>query len=708
MKERIKESSKQTLPIVIEEERQESNQQLTTLINAIPDFIYFKDGEGRWLVANDLSLRLFQIEGVPYRGKKDFELAGFSEFYRHVALYCGDSDEQSWRAEKALRSEQLIPQPDGRPLTFDVIRVPIFHSDGRRKVLIVIGRNISERKLVEEALLESESKFRALFDHTNDAVFLFELDEDGMPSRFIEVNPVTYQRLGYTRDAFLSMSLMDITDPDRLDEVPGIIRDLLAKGQITFEWSYLSKNGLKIPVEISSRIFTLNGVKVVLADSRDITERKRAEETIKHMAYHDALTGLPNRSLFYNRLSYAMLHAKIHNLMLAVMFVDLDRFKLINDTLGHSVGDFLLQAVAERLQNCLREVDTLSRQGGDEFTVIIEKIAKEEAAHVAQRILYSFSQPFLIEGRELFITPSIGVSLYPADGHDIETLVKNADTAMYHAKEQGRNNYQFYTSDMNKMITKKMMLENALRKALERQEFTIFYQPQVSIQTNKMIGMEALIRWQHPEMGLISPTEFIPLAEETGLIVPIGEWVLRTVCSQNKAWQAAEYPPVRISVNLSARQFQQGNLADTLSRILQETRLEPQYLELEITESIIMQNIEKTIATLNELKLMGVQISVDDFGTGFSSLSYLKHFPVDTLKIDQSFVWDINICPKDTAIVTTIINMAHNLQLKVIAEGVETQEQFTFLKQQQCDEVQGYLFSKPLSCEEAEKMLQSL
>jgi diguanylate cyclase (GGDEF)-like protein/PAS domain S-box-containing protein len=572
----------------------------------------------------------------------------------------------------------------------------------------VLEQQLQEHKKAEESLHESESKFSAMFHHTNDAIFLFQLTEDGIPSQFIEVNPVTYQTLGYSRKEFLSMSLMDISYPGILKDIPKIMKELIAHGHITFEWIYLTKDGIKKPVEISSRIFALNGVKVVLADSRDITDRKQAEETIKHMAYHDALTGLPNRTLFHDRLSQALIHAKKKDQMLAVVFIDLDRFKFMNDTLGHSIGDLLLQMVGLRLKDCLRDEDTVSRQGGDEFTIILPNINWEEASTVAKRLLNEFALPFRVKEHELFLTPSIGISLYPFDGDSVETLIKNADTAMYHAKEHGRNSFKFYTSDINKRTFKKIVLDNALRKALDREQFMIYYQPQISLHTRQVTGVEALIRWHHPDLGLVSPAEFIPLAEETGLILPIGEWVLRTVCKQSKSWQFAGYPPIRTSVNLSARQFLYGNIVETTSRVLQDTQLEAQYLDLEITESIIMQDVQITNTILNELKLMGIQISVDDFGTGFSSLSYLKHFPIDKLKIDQSFVRNINVCPKDTAIVNTIINMAHNLQLKVIAEGVENQKQFDFLQQHQCDEAQGYLFSQPLSCEKFEKMLEGL
>lgn len=438
----------------------------------------------------------------------------------------------------------------------------------------------------------------------------------------------------------------------------------------------------------------------------DITGRRKAEQTLQHQAYHDALTGLPNRMLLNDRLTLTLAHAHRSQQMVALLFLDLDRFKKINDTLGHNVGDRLLQAVAKRLTALVREGDTVARMEGDEFILLLPGIARaEDVARIARRILEAFKHPWMLDGQELHITASIGIALYPGDGEDAETLLKNAGIAMYRAKKQGRNNYQLYNQIMNVRTTKRLALGNSLRHALEREEFVVYYQPQVNISTGEITGVEALVRWQHPDLGLLSPAEFIPLAEETGLIIPIGEWVLRTACAQNKAWQDAGYRPVTVTVNISARQFQQQNLVETVGRVLKETGLDPHYLVLEITESAAMQNADLTIATLRSLKEIGIHISIDDFGTGYSSLSYLKYFPLDTLKIDGSFVQDLTTDPNNAAIVTAIITMAHSLKLKVIAEGVETQEQFTFLKQQKCDGIQGYLFSEPLPAGAFEKML---
>jgi len=428
----------------------------------------------------------------------------------------------------------------------------------------------------------------------------------------------------------------------------------------------------------------------------EISERKRAEERLNYMAHYDQLTGLPNRILFNDLLKQAMIEAAAHERLVALMFLDLDRFKTINDTLGHETGDALLKAVAERLRDCLRRGDTVARLSGDEFALVFADMAHiDDASRLAQKILDRFTTPFRIGERDLFITSSIGITLYPFDQDDANTLLKNADAAMYRAKEQGRNNYQFYTSEMNVRALERLSFETNLRQALERDEFILHYQPKVDLVTGNVIGMEALLRWQNPELGLVSPAEFIPLAEETGLIVAIGEWVIRTACKQNKAWQAAGLPFLRISVNLSARQFKEKNIVERVAQALKETGLEARYLELELTESLL-QTPETTITPLKELHALGIHLSIDDFGTGYSSLSYLKRFPIDTLKIDRSFVRDITTDADDAAIANAIITMAHSLGMYVVAEGVETGEQLAFLCQRKCDSMQGYYFSKPL------------
>ncbi len=440
----------------------------------------------------------------------------------------------------------------------------------------------------------------------------------------------------------------------------------------------------------------------------DITKRKEVEQRIHLLAYYDPLTSLPNRVLFGDRLGQALAASRRGGGKVALLFLDLDRFKSINDSLGHAAGDSLLQSVADRLKLCIREMDSICRQGGDEFMVLLPGIEKrEDVAAIAQKILAAMSDPHYIEGRNLVVSFSIGISIYPADADTPEALIQNADAAMYHAKEHGRNNFQFFTPDMNAEALDLLSLEADFRRAMVNGELQIYYQPQIDNATGAIVGVEALARWLHPERGFVPPSRFVSIAEESGLIGQLGEWVLRTACAQNRKWQEDGIVKIPVAVNLSALQFHQKDLVELIVGILHETGLEPRYLELELTEGIIMKNAESTIATLNALKKAGVLLSIDDFGTGYSSLSYLKRFPIDKLKIDQSFIRDVATNENDALITTTIISMGHNLRFKVIAEGVETAEQISFLKEHQCDETQGYYISTPLSPEKLVRFIQS-
>ncbi len=435
-------------------------------------------------------------------------------------------------------------------------------------------------------------------------------------------------------------------------------------------------------------------------------ERKRSEERLAYMAQYDHLTGLTNRALFQDRLEQALARAKRSGALVALMFLDLDRFKAVNDTLGHGTGDLLLKKVAERLEGSVRETDTVARIGGDEFGIILEGLTEaQDAALVARKIIDKLVQPFVLDGHEVFVTTSIGIAVYPSSNGD--SLLTDADSAMYCAKEQGRNTYRFHTPEMNAQVRERLNMESKLRRALDQEEFLLYYQPQVDLTTGMIVGTEALLRWQHPELGLVSPGKFIPVLEDIGMIVRVGEWVLQTACRQSKAWQRDGFPPLRMAVNISARQFSRRDLIDTVAGVLTETGLDPNYLELEITESLLMEDIKANSRLLDELKtsVEGLRVSIDDFGTGYSSLSYLKTFPIDLLKIDQSFIRDITTNSDDAAITTTIIVLAHNLRLKVIAEGVETEEQMTYLREKGCDEAQGFYFSRPLPADEFTKLL---
>ncbi|HJW81382.1 MAG TPA: EAL domain-containing protein, partial [Acidiferrobacterales bacterium] len=443
-----------------------------------------------------------------------------------------------------------------------------------------------------------------------------------------------------------------------------------------------------------------------VATGKDVSERVQAQERLQHMAQHDALTELPNRALFLDRLRQSLARARWHQRLVAILFVDMDRFKTINDTLGHEVGDKLLQALAERLTASVREGDTVARFGGDEFVVLLDDVASEkDIGALAQKVIEAIIPPFVIDGQDLYITASIGVSLYPNDGEDSTTLLKNADIAMYRAKDLGKNTYQFYSADMSARAFERLTLESSLRHAIGRNEFRLYYQPQIDTTSGAILGVEALLRWQHPDFGLVAPAEFIPLLEETGLIAPVSEWVFRAACEQLCAWHAAGWPALRMAVNLSPRQFQAAGLAIMIERGLATVGCDPELIELEITENVLLRHAAATLDTLDALRTLGVRLAIDDFGTGYSSLSYLRRYSIDTLKIDRSFVHDVPGDPDDSAIISAIIVMAQSLKLDVIAEGVETEAQRDFLRERGCHMMQGYLFSRPLPADELTALL---
>ncbi len=440
---------------------------------------------------------------------------------------------------------------------------------------------------------------------------------------------------------------------------------------------------------------------------RDITERKTAEQQIEYQAYHDALTGLANRRLFQEHLSLALALAQRRHSFVAVLFLDLDHFKIVNDSLGHTIGDELLKHVARRLRHAVREGDTVARVGGDEFTIVLQELARpDDAASVAKKVIRSVTDPIEINGHKLYVTTSIGVTVYPRDGEDAETLLKNADAAMYRAKAEGRNTYQMATSELSRTTQERMLLESGLHQAMDTGEFAVYYQPQIDLETMQLVGMEALLRWNHPERGVIGPTEFIGLAEERGLILPIGEWVLRAACREAKRFHDRGLTSLRVSVNISARQFRDPALVWTVESALSEAGLDPRCLELEITESVAMEDVEQTMSTLAELRKSGISIAIDDFGTGHSALSYLKRFPIDALKIDKSFLSDLPGGYADSAIVASVIQLANGLGIRVVAEGVETIEQIEFLREHACREVQGYYFSCAVPPAEIAKLLE--
>ena len=466
----------------------------------------------------------------------------------------------------------------------------------------------------------------------------------------------------------------------------------------------LYSNTVRSPTSTETRLIDMATPLAGIAIERQLTEKR-----IRYMGDHDALTGLPNRTLLEDRLKQAMLYAQRYDRLVTVVFLDLDKFKLVNDSLGHSAGDELLKTVAQRMLDCVRRTDTVVRLGGDEFVIVLfdQPSDLDGVTPALHKIQEAILRPIQLSGHTLHVTCSMGLATYPTDGSDTDTLLSNADAAMYRAKELGRNSYQFYTSEMNNKVQGKLAMQDGLRNALNHDEFLLLYQPQVDLQSGQIIGVEALIRWQHPELGIVSPIKFISQAEETGLIVPIGDWVIHAACKQNKDWQDAGLPPITMSVNISARQFIERDLIDRVRHALQETGLDPQYLELELTESLIMQDLQQAISKMKELQSMGISLSIDDFGTGYSSLAALKSFPIARLKIDQSFVRDLPDNENDKAIATAVISLGHTLNLRVIAEGVETKEQQTFLHENSCDEIQGHFFSKAVSAEDISLLLRT-
>jgi diguanylate cyclase (GGDEF)-like protein/PAS domain S-box-containing protein len=567
-----------------------------------------------------------------------------------------------------------------------------------------------ERKTMEEALLAEKERAQITLDSIGDAVICTDT-----VGKITFLNVVAERMTGWSWREASDRPLpevfqrVEVANQGRLSTAPS------GNGRTTTSTPASSailvrRDGLEIPIEgsaapINDRDGNANGAVIVF---RDVSAARAMSLQMAHAAEHDFLTGLPNRMLLNDRIRQAIVTAKRHEKQVAVLFLDLDGFKHINDSLGHSIGDKLLQSIGKRLVDCGRAADTVSRQGGDEFVVLLSEVQhSDDAAVAAARMLAAVAEAHSIDDHELHVTTSIGVSVYPDDGADAEALIKNADTAMYQAKENGRHSYQYFKPAMNARAVERQAIEEGLRRALERKEFSLHYQPKVDFSTGAIAGAEALLRWTHPTRGSISPAQFIPVAEECGLIVPIGRWVLRSACEQAQAWIRAGLAPATMAVNVSAKQFRGDSFLQDLLATLEETGLDPALLELELTESVLMKHAESAASILGTLRGSGVQVAVDDFGTGYSSLSYLRKFPIDALKIDQSFVGRIGVAADDASIVTAVIGMARSLKLRVVAEGVETLEQAEFLRCQACDQAQGYYFSRPVRAEQFANLLRS-
>jgi diguanylate cyclase (GGDEF)-like protein/PAS domain S-box-containing protein len=567
-------------------------------------------------------------------------------------------------------------------------------------------RTRSAREKAERDLRATEEKLSSILDSIDNVVW------SASDSGFIYLNSIAEKLYGRPLEQFFENrhTWFEAIHPEDREHIRDAHHRLAMTGTFTGEYRIVRPDDSVRWVEERARAIRSSDGKLLRYDGIviDISKRKEYEARIEYLADHDALTSLANRNLLADRITQAMAHARRSGDMLALLFLDLDRFKSVNDSFGHSLGDSLLLEVSGRLKHVVREGDTVARQGGDEFIILLTDVQRpQDVTAVAQKIFDAFSTPFHLQGHELFISTSIGATMFPDDGEDIQTLLRNADTAMYLAKEEHGNAFQFYSREMSERALERAELESALRRALDRNEFELFYQPKVDGMSGRIIGAEALIRWHHPVLGMVSPTRFIPMAEEIGLIVPIGDWVIHTACAQNKAWQDAGLRPISVSVNLSARQFNQEGLVNSVAETLYSMGLDAKHLQLELTESMVMNSAELFITKLQELKDLGVQLSIDDFGTGYSSLSYLKRFPLHQLKIDQSFVRDIATDADDAAITSTVISLGHSLNLRVIAEGVETEEQVAFLREHQCDEMQGYFFSKPLPAHDFASLLRT-
>jgi len=616
----------------------------------------------------------------------------------HAALEGNESFDVEYRIRRA----------DGRIRWVLERGVGLRNAHGKLAWIEGFIQDISERMAANEALHEAVRRYRSLFEHATEGIF--QTTPEG---RYLNANPALARIYGHTSPDDLITDLHDIQRqlyvlPDRRDE---FVRLMQEQGVVrNFESQVYRRDGCIIWISENARVVKDADGSVQFFEGTvvDITERKQHEAVLEHQASHDSLTGLPNRSLLRDRIEQAIIKARRYNHMVAVVFVDLDHFKLINDSLGHHVGDRLLLEVADRLMTCVRGHDSVGRQGGDEFVIVLtEQHDDNDTIAVVSRLLDVISQPWVDNGQEYGISCSVGISCYPQDGDDPDALLRSADAAMYKAKASGRSTYHFYTPELNQAISERLELENSLRHALERDEFRVYYQPRIDVASSRIIGAEALIRWDCPGKGIIPPDSFISIAEETGLIIPIGQWILQEACRQNSLWQRAGLPSINVSVNLSPIQFRHAGLVQSVAGALAQTGLDPACLELELTESFVMHDAERINVAMQSLKTLGVDIAVDDFGTGYSSLSYLKRFPVDRLKIDKSFVRDIDSDPDDAAIVRAIITLGHALGLKVVAEGVETSAHLEFLRQHGCDELQGYYFSRPVPAPEMETLLRN-
>ncbi|GEC90652.1 bifunctional diguanylate cyclase/phosphodiesterase [Brevibacillus brevis] len=685
----------------------EKDGELNMVVNELADVKYaldqstilaITDHKGIILRANEQFCRISKYERSELIGKDHRILnSGYHPKGFFKEMWSCIRSGQVWRGEIRNRAK------DGSYYWVDTTIVPFKNQAGEIYQYLSIRSDITARKQMEDELKRSEEKYRIIAENTSDIISIINLDGD-----FLYLSP-SHKRV------------WEHTVPD--EEIHNLFewiveddRDIFAYAiQHAFSTRKEYMVECRINTQINDVIWTESKINPIMDEegnvtklllvTRDVTDRKQSEETIHHLAYHDALTDLPNRRMYVQQLSKEMMQAKRFQSNLAVLFLDLDRFKDVNDSFGHDVGDMLLIEAANRLQACLKPGDVVARLGGDEFTIMQNQLQdRSEAAALAEQIMNQLQRPFELDGHVFNVSCSIGIALYPQDGDNPEDLLKRADTALYTVKSRGKNGYDFFDPTMEAKSLERILMENEMRKAIEQEHFQIYYQPKIDIATSAMTGMEALVRWVHPELGIIPPNRFIPIAEETGMILALGEWILKQACKQNKIWHDEGYT-LKVSVNLSARQIYQKDLVEMIKDILRETNLSPDWLELEITESIFVK-MEEATAVLQQIRDIGIQISIDDFGTGYSSFSYIKSLPVDTIKIDASFIRDIHHNQESQAIVKAIVTIAQSLNMNVIAEGIELDDQVAALKENGCDHGQGYLFSKPLPTDAFDQFLR--
>ncbi|WP_406798008.1 MULTISPECIES: EAL domain-containing protein [Brevibacillus] len=685
----------------------EKDGELNMVVNELADVKYaldqstilaITDHKGIILRANEQFCRISKYERS--------ELIGNDHRILNSGYHPKSFFKEMWsciRSGQVWRGEIRNCAKDGSYYWVDTTIVPFKNQAGEIYQYLSIRSDITARKQMEDELKRSEEKYRIIAENTSDIISIINLDGE-----FLYLSP-SHKRV------------WEHTVPD--EEIHNLFEWIVEDDRDIFAYAiqhaFSTRKEYMVECRINTQrndvIWTESKINPIMDEegnvtrllliTRDVTDRKQSEETIHHLAYHDALTDLPNRRMYVQQLSKEMMQAKRFQSSLAVLFLDLDRFKDVNDSFGHDVGDMLLIEASKRLQACLKPGDVVARLGGDEFTIMQNQLQdRNEATALAEQIMYQLQRPFELEGHVFNVSCSIGIALYPQDGDNPEDLLKRADTALYTVKSRGKNGYDFFDPSMEAKSLERILMENEMRKAIEQEQFQIYYQPKIDIATSAMTGMEALVRWVHPELGIIPPNRFIPIAEETGMILALGEWILKQACKQNKNWHDQGYT-LKVSVNLSARQIYQKDLVEMIKDILQETNLSPHWLELEITESIFVK-MEEATAVLQQIRDIGIQISIDDFGTGYSSFSYIKSLPVDTIKIDASFIRDIHHNQESQAIVKAIVTIAQSLNMNVIAEGIELHDQVAALKENGCDHGQGYLFSKPLPTDDFDQLLR--